>query len=155
MTTAKRQRPTRGANGKIRYAVVGLGYISQAALLPAFAHAKENSELTALVSSDPEKLKQLGKQYGVQRLYSYEQYEECLNSGEVDAVYIGLPNTMHRDYTVRAARAGVHILCEKPMAITEEDCEVMIAEAKDNEVKLMIAYRLHFEEANLTAIERV
>jgi len=155
MTTAKRQRPARGANGKIRYAVVGLGYISQAALLPAFAHAKENSELTALVSSDPEKLKQLGKQYGVQRLYSYEQYEECLNSGEVDAIYIGLPNTMHRDYTVRAARAGVHILCEKPMAITEEDCEVMIAEAKDNEVKLMIAYRLHFEEANLTAIERV
>jgi glucose-fructose oxidoreductase len=73
----------------------------------------------------------------------------------VDAVYIGLPNHMHRDYTVRAARAGVHILCEKPMAVTEEDCEVMIAEARDREVKLMIAYRLHFEEANLKAVELV
>jgi len=155
MTNANAQRARTGRNGKIRYAVVGLGYISQVALLPAFAHAKENSELTALVSSDAEKLKELGKQYDVERLYSYEQYEECLSSGEVDAVYIGLPNTMHRDFTVRAARAGVHILCEKPMAMTEEDCEVMIAEAKDNEVKLMIAYRLHFEEANLKAIELV
>ncbi len=149
------QSPRRGADGKIRYAVVGLGYISQVALLPAFAHASENSQLTALVSSDAEKLKKLARKYGVSRTYSYEQYEECLNSGEVDAVYIGLPNSMHREYTVRAARAGVHVLCEKPMALTEEDCEVMIAEAKDNEVKLMIAYRLHFEEANLKAIELV
>ncbi len=149
-------KPVRtGADGKIRYAAVGLGYISQVALLPAFAHAKKNSELTALVSGDAEKLKELSKQYGVKRTYSYEQYEECLNSGEVDAVYIGLPNHMHRDYSVRAARAGVHILCEKPMAVSEEDCEVMIAEAKDNGVKLMIAYRLHFEEANLKAIELV
>jgi glucose-fructose oxidoreductase len=62
---------------------------------------------------------------------------------------------MHRDYTVRAAQAGVHVLCEKPMAVTEEDCEVMIAAAKDNEVKLMVAYRLHFEEANLKAVELV
>jgi glucose-fructose oxidoreductase len=155
MTSANSQRPAAGRDGKVRYAVVGLGYISQVALLPAFAHARENSELTALVSSDNEKLQELGKQYGVKRLYSYEQYEECLRSGEVDAVYIGLPNTMHRDYTVRAARAGAHVLCEKPMAMTEEDCEVMIAEAKDNEVKLMIAYRLHFEEANLKAIELV
>ncbi len=90
-----------------------------------------------------------------EHLFSYEQYEECLNCGEVDAIYIGLPNTMHRDFTLRAARAGVHILCEKPMAMTEEDCEVMIAEAKDRDVKLMIAYRLHFEEANLKAIELV
>ncbi len=155
MKNANRQRTRQGANGKVRYAVVGLGYISQVALLPAFANAKENSELTALVSSDADKLKELGRQYGVKRLYSYEQYEDCLNNGEVDAVYIGLPNSMHRDYTVRAARAGVHILCEKPMALTEEDCEVMIAEAKDNEVKLMVAYRLHFEEANLKAIEFV
>src|SRR6476646_10483152 len=95
------QRPRSGANGKIRYAVVGLGYISQVALLPAFAHASENSELTALVSGDPKKLKELAKKYGVARTYSYEQYEECLNSDEVDAVYIGLPNSMHREYTVR------------------------------------------------------
>jgi len=155
MANPNPKRAKSGADGKIRYAVIGLGYISQVALLPAFAHAKKNSELVALVSGDPEKLKQLSRQYGVQRTYSYEQYEDCLNGGEVDAVYIGLPNHMHRDYTVRAARAGVHILCEKPMAVTEQDCEVMIAEAREKEVKLMIAYRLHFEEANLKAIELV
>jgi predicted dehydrogenase len=137
----------------IRYAVVAQGYISQVAVLPAFAHAKENSELVALVSGDPVKLDELSKKYGVTRCYNYEEYEECLN--EVDAVYISLPNHMHREYTERAARAGVHILCEKPMALTVEDCEAMIASAEENNVKLMIAYRLHFEESNLKAIETV
>src|SRR5262245_57325114 len=140
---------------RVRYAVVGLGYISQAAMLPAFANAKENSELTALVSDHPGKLKELGDKYNVAHRYSYDQYEECLRSGNVDAVYIGLPNTMHRDYTIQAARAGVHVLCEKPMAMSEHDCEMMIDAANENRVKLMIAYRLHFEEANLKAVEEV
>jgi glucose-fructose oxidoreductase len=73
----------------------------------------------------------------------------------VDAVYIALPNHLHRQYTERAARAGVHVLCEKPMAVTEEDCLAMIRTAEENEVKLMVAYRLHFEEANLKAIDLV
>lgn len=98
---------------KIRYAVVGLGYIAQVAVLPAFAKAK-NSELVALVSDDSKKLSKLSKKYKVPLTYSYDQYEECLNSGEVDAVYIALPNSMHRDYTVAACRAGIHVLCEKP-----------------------------------------
>ena len=140
---------------KIRYAVIGQGYISQIAVLPAFAHARKNSELTALVSDDLLKLKKLGKKYGIKHLYSYDQYEDCLTSGEVDAVYIALPNSMHREYTERAARAGIHILCEKPMAVTEEDCEAMIRAASSSEVKLMIAYRLHFEAANLKAVELV
>ena len=88
---------------------------------PAFAHA-ENSELAALVSDDPEKLAKLGRRYKVKARFSYDQYEECLQSGGVDAVYIALPNHLHREYTERAARAGVHVLCEKPMAVTEEDC---------------------------------
>ena len=138
---------------RIRYAVVAQGYISQIAVLPAFAHAKENSELVALVSGDPVKLAELSSKYGVDRCYSYEQYEECLK--DVDAVYISLPNHMHREYTERAARAGVHVLCEKPMALTVADCEAMIAAADEHHVKLMIAYRLHFEEANLKAIECV
>lgn len=138
---------------KIRYAVVGLGYIAQAAVLPAFAHARENSELVALVSDDAVKLKKLGKKYGVSLTCSYEEYEECLRSRGVDAVYIALPNTMHREYTEKAARAGVHVLCEKPMATTEEDCAAMISAADANGVKLMIAYRLHFEEANLSTVE--
>lgn len=140
---------------KVRYAVVGLGHIAQVAVLPAFAHASENSELIALVSDDPEKLEKLGRKYKVKARYSYDQYEECLRSGEVDAVYIALPNHLHRDYTERAARAGVHVLCEKPLAVTEEDCLAMIRTAEENDVKLMVAYRLHFEEANLKAIDLV
>ena len=145
------EHETRSAR-HIRYAVVGLGHIAQAAVLPAFRHAKKNSKLAALVSDDPVKLKALGKKYGVSRLYNYDEYEACLHSGEIDAVYIALPNSMHRDYTVRAAEAGVHVLCEKPMAVTSEDCMAMMAACEENGVRLMIAYRLHFEKANLHAI---
>jgi predicted dehydrogenase len=139
------QKNSRSKPGKrIRYGVVGLGYISQIAVLPAFAHAKENSELTALVSGDPQKLKKLSQKYKVRHTYSYEQYSECLNSGEIDAIYIALPNHMHRAYTESAAQAGIHVLCEKPMAFDETECEAMIAAAEKGHVKLMIAYRLHF-----------
>jgi predicted dehydrogenase len=144
-----------GRKRNIRYAVVGQGYISQVAVLPAFAHARKNSELAALVSDDPLKLKKLSKKYDVRQVYSYEEYDACLASGEIDAVFIALPNNMHREYTERAARAGVHILCEKPMALTEEDCEAMIRTAGASGVKLMIAYRLHFEAANLKAVQIV
>jgi len=144
----------RNSGKKVRYAVVGLGYIAQAAVLPAFAHAR-NSELTALVSDNPTKLKNLSKKYSVPHTYSYQQYSKCLESGEVDAVYIALPNHLHRAYTEAAADSGIHVLCEKPMAVTEEDCHAMMAAAEKNKIKLMIAYRLHFEEANLKAIELV
>lgn len=148
-------RKNRNGRRKIRYAVVGLGYISQIAVLPAFEHARENSELTALVSSDAEKLKKLGRKYGIENTYTYEQYGDCLKSGEIDAVYIGLPNNMHRAYTESAAEAGIHVLCEKPMAMDEDECQTMIAAVKDAGVKLMIAYRLHFERGNLSAMEMV
>lgn len=138
----------------VRYGVVGLGHIAQVAVLPAFAHAK-NSELVALVSDDPEKLETLGRRYKVKGRFSYDQFDEFLQSGIIDAVYIALPNHLHREYTERAARAGVHVLCEKPMAVTEEDCLAMIRVAEENGVKLMVAYRLHFEEANLKAIDLV
>jgi len=138
-------------SGKIRYAVVGLGGIAQMAVLPAFKHA-ENSELAAIVSEDLVKQDALRKRYKVRKVYAYEQYQECLSSGEVDAVYIALPNHMHADYSIAAARAGIHVLCEKPMAMTEEECEAMIGAARQAGVKLMIAYRLHFEEGNLEAI---
>jgi glucose-fructose oxidoreductase len=143
---------TRKSRGKVRYAVVGLGYIAQIAVLPAFKHVRKNSELTALVSGDPEKLEKLGEKYGVEHLYDYERYEECLESGNIDAVYIALPNHLHRKYAVAAARSGIHVLCEKPMAVTASECEAMIEAARSNDVRLMIAYRLHFEKANLEAI---
>jgi predicted dehydrogenase len=140
---------------KVRYGVVGLGHIAQAAVLPAFAHARANSQLTALVSDDPQKLKALGRRYRVDRLFSYDEYGDCLRSGVIDAVYIALPNHLHCEYSVAAARAGIHILCEKPMAVTEKECRAMIRTAEHAGIKLMIAYRLHFEEANMTAVKIV
>ena len=153
MTSGEKHEPA--AVRKIRYAVVGLGYISQIAVLPAFAHAKENSELTAIVSGDETKLKKLARKCKVSNIYSYEQYEECLKSGLVDAVYIALPNNMHLAYAEAAAKAGIHVLCEKPMAVDEEECKAMIDVAERAKVKLMIAYRLHFEKGNLSAIATI
>src|SRR5208337_2634193 len=143
------------AHRKIRYAVVGLGHIAQAAVLPAFAHAAENSELRALVSGNSGKLSELSGRYRVPFTYSYDQYGECLRSGEIDAVYIALPNSMHCEYSVAAAQAGIHVLCEKPMAVTVADCERMIREARRHQVRLMIAYRTHFDPPHLEAIRNV
>jgi glucose-fructose oxidoreductase len=130
-----------------------LGHIAQAAVLPAFENAKANSELVAFVSDDPVKLDRLGRRYQVTNVHPYKEYDALLKSGSVDAVYIALPNTMHRSFTVRAARAGIHVLCEKPLATTTQDCQEMIDACAGNDVKLMTAYRLHFERANLDAIE--
>jgi glucose-fructose oxidoreductase len=138
---------------KIRYAVVGLGYIAQVAVLPAFRHTRRNSVLAALVSSDPKKRLALSRQYKVPATFSYEEYDECLR--QVDAIYLALPNSMHAEYTVRAANAGVHVLCEKPLAVTVDECERMIEACREAGVKLMTAYRLHFEHVNLKALDLV
>ena len=140
----------RSSKSRIRYAVVGLGHIAQVAVLPAFANAG-NSELLALVSGDHQKLKMLGNKYALKHLYSYQDYGRALSN--VEAVYLALPNHLHREYAVRAAAAGVHVLCEKPMAVTQEDCRAMITAAEQNHSKLMIAYRLHFEPGNRHAID--
>jgi glucose-fructose oxidoreductase len=137
----------------IRYAVVGLGHIAQAAMLPAFAHAKRNSRLVAAVSDDPANRKAVARAYKLESTFSYDDYDACLE--QVDAVYIALPNSLHAEYTVRAARAGVHVLCEKPTAVTADECEQMIDACDKHRVKLMVAYRLHFEEINLKAIDLV
>ncbi|MGB6297734.1 MAG: Gfo/Idh/MocA family oxidoreductase [Rivularia sp. (in: cyanobacteria)] len=144
---------TQNGKSKIRYAVVSLGWIVQEDVLPAFPNTN-NSELAALISGDKTKQQELGKKYNVPT-YSYEQYEECLKKENIDAVYIGSPNHLHLEHTVRAAKAGAHVLCEKPMAVTEDECEQMINAAKENNVKLMIAYRLHFDKANMEAVNIV
>jgi predicted dehydrogenase len=146
---ARRTRPP----SRVRYAVVGLGHIAQVAVLPAFGHANKNSTLTALVSDDPHKLKQLSRRYDIPYCYSYQQYDQCLREGHIDAVYIALPNSLHCDFAVRAAKAGIHVLCEKPMAVTQQECRRMIQAADQTDAKLMIAYRLHFEEANMNTVE--
>jgi glucose-fructose oxidoreductase len=137
---------------KIRYAVVGLGHIAQTAALPGFKHA-ENSELVALVSGDKAKLQELGKQYQIDHLCSYEDYDSLMKSGKIDAVYIATPNTLHTSFIEGALQNGVHVLCEKPFAAKEDDCHNMVNLAFKNDLKLMIAYRLHFDEANLKAID--
>lgn len=142
------------AKRKIGYAVIGLGHISQHALLPAFKNAKSNSRLVALVSGDREKRDELGARYKVPT-FDYDELDECLDLPDVDAVYIGLPNDQHAEYTERCARKGVHVLCEKPMGVSSAECLRMIRACADADVKLMIAYRLHLERANLKAIEKI
>lgn len=132
--------------------MVGLGNIAQVAV-PSFEQAKENAKLVALVSSDHEKLHKLGKKYDVEATGTYDELESIIEEAAVDAVYVAVPNSLHREMTERAVRAGANVLCEKPMATTSEDCEAMIEACDDAGVKLMIAYRLHFEAANLAAIE--
>ena len=136
--------------GKIRYAVVGLGHLAQVAVLPAFAHLQD-AEIAALVTSDKRKARVLARRYRVKNVYDYTQYEECL-ANDIDAVYIVLPNHQHCEFTVRAAKAGVHVLCEKPMAVSVAECRRMIAAMRQSRRKLMIAYRLHFEKSNLESI---
>jgi len=152
MNTTRRNGSYR--RSPIRYGVVGLGHIAQVAVLPAFAHAA-HSELTALISDDNTKLRELSRRYRVPHTYSYEEYDRCLREGHIDAVYLALPNSLHCEYATRAARAGIHVLCEKPMAVTESECREMIHAARQAKVKLMVAYRLHLERANVKAVDIV
>jgi predicted dehydrogenase len=140
---------------KVRYAVIGAGNIAQVAVLPAFAHAKKNSELVALISNDPQKRAELGKRYDLSHCGDYHELELILEQARVDALYIATPNSLHKPYALRAAAAGVHVLCEKPLGTSLADCEEMVTACRQAGVKLMVAYRLHFEEANLKAIELV
>jgi predicted dehydrogenase len=149
-----RVRRGRRERRTIGYAVVGLGHIAQSAVLPAFEHARENTRLVALVSGDAQKRKALGARYEVPA-FRYEDLDDVLARDDVDAVYVALPNTLHEESSIRAARAGAHVLTEKPMATSEAACRRMIEAADDAGVKLMVAYRLHFERANLDAVEVV
>ena len=137
---------------KVRYAVVGLGHIAQVAVLPAFPHARTNSQLSALVSGSRVKLAKLSATYGVEHVYDYDRYDECLQSGAVDAVYLALPNHLHKRYARGALRKGIHVLCEKPLGLTALDCEAIIRAAEEGGAKLMVAYRLHFDQANLNLV---
>jgi len=139
------------ASRVVRYAVVGLGHIAQVAVLPAFTHARRNSRIVAAVSGDPAKRRTIGRRYGLPRAFAYDAYDESLR--QVDTGEITPPNQMHHQNAIRAARAGVHVLVEKPMAVTVSECRQMIDAARKSNVKLMVAYRLHFESLNLAAID--
>lgn len=142
------------AERKIGWAVVGLGELSLGEILPAFAQCNL-SKLVALVSGHPDKAKQVAAAYGVEEkaIFDYASFDRIADSREIDVVYIVLPNSMHAEYTIRALRAGKHVLCEKPMAASVEECEQMIAAAEKAQRKLAVAYRLHHEPLNRKVME--
>ncbi len=122
-------------------------------MLPAFANATRNSKLAALVSDNQEKLRVLGRRYRVEHLCRYGELDQLLRSGAIDAIYIALPNTQHAACAMQAAEAGIHVLTEKPLAVTTSECKQMIEAARRSAVKLMVAYRLHFDAATLEIAE--
>jgi predicted dehydrogenase len=134
---------------RVGIAVVGLGHLSISQILPAFG-ASKGVRLAGLVSGDPVKARALGTLYGVpsKAIYNYQNYESMRENPEIEAVYVVLPNAMHAEYTIRAAAAGKHVLCEKPMATNPEDCEQMIVACQKADRKLMIAYRIQYEPYN-------
>jgi predicted dehydrogenase len=141
-------------NRKVRYAVVGVGWIAQSSFLPGVEHTG-NSEVVALVTGHEEKAAKVGEKYGINSVYTYEEFDQLLNSKQIDAVYLATPNSDHVDLAVKTLDAGIHLLLEKPMAVSIEECERIIEASERSGAKLMVAYRLHFEPGTLKAIERV
>ncbi|MFL6451285.1 MAG: Gfo/Idh/MocA family protein [Bryobacteraceae bacterium] len=143
-----------GSDKKVRYAIVGLGDIAQEAMLPGVEHTG-NSQVTALVTSDAVKARDVGKQYGVTNCYGYEQFENLLKSGTIDAIYLATPNWRHAEFIIPALRAGIHVLAEKPLEVSTAKCKEILEVQKNSNAKLMVAYRLHFEPATLDLIEKI
>ena len=140
---------------KTGYAVIGLGRIA-GHFMPG-ARLTTNSQITGLVSGHPDKATRIAAEYGIakQSIYNYENFDEIAHNPAIDAVYVALPNSMHAEYTIRAAKAGKHVLCEKPMATNVAEAQAMIAACKTANVKLMIAYRCHYEPTNLKAVKLI
>jgi len=139
---------------KLRYAAVGLGRISLQHFMPG-TKVSQYGEITGLVSGHPDKAHKYAEEYGIpaSNIYNYENYDQLKDNPNIDAVYIGLPNSMHAEYTIRAAKAGKHVLCEKPMANTVADCRAMIEACRKANRKLMIGYRCQLESTFLQAKE--
>ncbi len=141
---------------KIGYCIVGLGRISMQHFMPAVKMSSK-SRVTALVSGHRDKAERMAAEYGVPSgsIYSYENYDQIAKNPDIDAVYIALPNSMHAEYTIRAGKAGKHVLCEKPMATSVEDSQAMIQACNAASKKLMIAYRCQYEPTHLRAIQLI
>lgn len=139
---------------KLGWAVVGLGELALSQIMPTFGEARF-SRPTALVSGHPDKARQVAEVYGVpaDAVYTYENFDRIAENRAVDVVYIVLPNSLHAAFTERALRAGKHVLCEKPMAVSVAECESMIATARNAGKQLGVAYRLHYEPKNLAVMK--
>ena len=141
---------------RVGFAIVGLGSYATGYIMPNLGNTK-NAKLTALVSGSDEKLSAVGAAYGIpeEHRYGYENFDDIADDDAVDVVYIITPNVFHRDLVERAFAAGKHVLCEKPMAVTTEDCQAMIDAGKRAGKKLMIGYRTQFDPYNVKAIELI
>ncbi|HEY5057151.1 MAG TPA: Gfo/Idh/MocA family oxidoreductase [Acidobacteriaceae bacterium] len=140
----------------IGYAAVGLGTIS--GIFMRACAKSQTAKITALVTGHPDtKGKRFAEMYGIPEtsIYTYEQYEKLRDNKDVDAVYIGMPNSMHKEYTIRGAQAGKHVLCEKPMAISSAECRQMTDACRAAGRKLMIAYRVHYEPTHIQARQMI
>lgn len=149
-------RPSAPREERVGFALVGLGHLTLEQLLPAFGESKY-ARPVALVSGDRSKAAKLARQYGIREeaLYNYETYDKLADNPEVKVIYIVLPNGLHAEYTVRGARAGKHILCEKPMANSSAECQQMIDACKNANVKLMVAYRSQYEPMDRAIVKAV
>lgn len=137
---------TRRKKGKLGVALVGLGYYSTDLLAPALQQTK-NCYLAGIVTGTPSKAEAWKKKYNLsdKNIYNYQQFDQLANNPDIDVVYIVLPPSMHREYVIKAAGAGKHVWCEKPMAMTVTECQDMIAACSKNKRSLAIGYRLHHE----------
>lgn len=137
---------TRKPKEKLGVALVGLGYYSTDLLAPALQQTKE-CYLAGIVTGTPSKAEAWKKKYNLpdRNIYNYDNFDSIANNPDIDVVYVVLPPSMHREYVIRAANAGKHVWCEKPMAITEKECQDMIDACNKNKRSLAIGYRLHHE----------
>jgi predicted dehydrogenase len=138
---------------RVGFALVGLGRLSLEELLPAFGESRMCRPV-ALVSGDPAKAARVAARYGIESkaIYDYQTFDHLRDNEEVEVVYVVLPNSLHAEYTVRAAEAGKHVLCEKPMATSVAECQQMIDACEKANRKLMIAYRMQYEPNNREVI---
>ena len=139
---------------KMGIALVGLGSYSTHQLAPALQET-ENCYLAGIVTGTPSKAAEWKAKYNIpeKNIYNYENFDQIKENQDIDIVYVVLPNGMHAEYTIRAANAGKHVICEKPMATSVEDCKRMIDACNQNNVGLSIGYRLHWEPHNLRVME--
>jgi predicted dehydrogenase len=139
---------------KLGIALVGLGYYSFGQLGPALQHT-QNCYLAGIVTGHPAKAADWSKRYNIpqKNIYNYETFDQIKDNPDIDIIYVVLPVSMHKEYTIRAAQAGKHVICEKPMALNAGECEEMIAACKKANRLLSIGYRLHFEPHNLEIME--
>jgi len=139
---------------KLGVALVGLGNYSTGQLAPALQET-QYCKLTGIVTGSPEKIPVWQKKYDIadKNVYNYENFDTIADNPDIDIVYVVLPNAMHAEYTIRAANAGKHVICEKPMAVSVEECKEMIAACEQNNRKLQIGYRLQYEPHNQKMME--